>query len=185
MRMQVGTTDRSRSRRGSRRPIASWEVFYLERLGDLLRTRRRSAGLTQLELAHRSQLLGLSNIERGVRRTRPSTIARIAKALVSAHPRLNDSEAVAAGLVEAAGPALAPESRYRDRLDRRRRRRARRGLYGPVEEDPHPGEEFRAYLRRLSVQGKLPRRGLCCPVCGFEVNPTVSIVKTGRCHCGR
>jgi hypothetical protein len=60
----------------------------------------------------------IQRIEAGARRTRRSTLDRIAEAL--GDPQL------AGVLAELAGPALAPESPYAERIARRRVRRHRR-----------------------------------------------------------
>jgi hypothetical protein len=95
-------------------------------------------------------------IELGTRRTRRSTLRRIAEALVQATPGGSCAATIADALMQAAGTALAPESGFRDRVDRRRKRRASRGRYGPRVKQPFPGEEYHAYLRRVRVQGMVP-----------------------------
>ncbi len=159
---------RERLRREARRPIESSEVPHLERLGGLLKGLRKAAGMTQRDLARNAELSSwmLGQIERGTRRTRRSTLGRIARAIVGAHPNASTEGELTEQLVEAAGEALAPESSYRDRVDRRRKKRARGGRYGPREEAPLPGEELRAYLDRLRRRQMLPKRGLRCPTCG-------------------
>jgi hypothetical protein len=57
----------------------------------------------------------MSRIERGLRRTRASTLDRIACAL--------GEPALGGELARLAGPALAPESEYAERITRRRVRR--------------------------------------------------------------
>jgi hypothetical protein len=114
----------------------------------------------------------VSQIELGTRRTRRSTLKRIGRAIVSAHPNASTEDELTEELAEAAGAALAPESGYRDRVDRRRKRRTKRGRYGPREEAPLPGEELRAYLDRLRRWQMLPKRGICCPTCGQELRAT-------------
>jgi transcriptional regulator with XRE-family HTH domain len=68
-------------------------------------------------LAEASELStsGIARIETGTRRTRPSTLDRIAVAL-------GDPE-LAKELAQLAGPARAPESPYAERIARRRARR--------------------------------------------------------------
>jgi transcriptional regulator with XRE-family HTH domain len=170
----MSSARRERVRRSSRRPIEVWEVPHLERLGQLLRQQRKAASLTQRELGNAAELsLGtISQIELGDRRTRHSTLRRIAAALVAAQPSLTDSNALAASLAEAAGPALAPESIYRDRVDRRRRRRVCKGRYGPRQAGPYPGETIRAYLARLDRHGMIPRRDLTYPSCSAMLDPS-------------
>jgi transcriptional regulator with XRE-family HTH domain len=131
------------------------EVPYLEAMGTRLRELRQAAGLSQRELADLAQLRqpALSRVERGLRRTRRSTLLRLAGALA---PRLPGASvpAPAAGLVlyrsdadraahEAhlarapvvdlareleglGGPAVAGESAYLARVEARRTRRVRR-----------------------------------------------------------
>jgi transcriptional regulator with XRE-family HTH domain len=162
---------RDQLRREARRPIESWEVPQLERLGCLLRVLRKAAGMTQRDLARSAELSSwmVSQIELGTRRTRRSTLRRIARAIVGADPNASTEDELTEQLVEAAGEALAPESGYRARVDRRRKKRAKRGRYGPRELAPLPGEELRAYLDRLRRRQMLPKRGVCCPTCGQEL----------------
>lgn len=115
---------RARERARSRRPVESVEVPYLEALGRRIRDARTAAGMTQAAAGLAAELSRnhLSSLERGVRRTRASTLERLASALTE------DGEAAAElhrELVVLAGPALAPESAYADRVARRRRRRYR------------------------------------------------------------
>ena len=162
---------REQLRREARRPIDSWEVPHLERLGSLLKGLRKAAGMTQRDLARSAELSSwmVRQVELGTRRTRQSTLRRIARAIVSAHPNAPTEEKLTQQLVEAGGAALACESGYRARVDRRRKRRAKRGRYGPREVAPLPGEEMRAYLDRLRRSQMLPKRGLRCPTCGLEL----------------
>ena len=72
-------------RAGSRRPITAAEVPYLERLGaELRRLRRVEAGLSRSQLAVCAKMSDrqIEGIEVGTRRTRRSTLERIAHALV-------------------------------------------------------------------------------------------------------
>jgi transcriptional regulator with XRE-family HTH domain len=119
---------REASRKACRRPIDEWEVAHLERLAAGLRTARNVAGLSQDALAWRANLnpSTIYRIEAGVRRTRLSTLRRIAEALVGAAPWMVDADRLAADLATLAGLGLAPESQYRERIERRRARRERR-----------------------------------------------------------
>jgi len=168
----ISRSTRERVRRESRRPIEEWEVPHLERLGRLLRHHRKASSLTQAQLGSAAELSlqMISLIELGNRRTRRSTLRRVARAMADAHPNGPIEDELTEELVEAAGEALAPESGYRARVDRRRDRRARRGRYGPRELAPHPGEELRAYLDRLRRLRMLPKRGLRCPTCGSALS---------------
>lgn len=109
-----------------RRPIEDAEVDYLLELGENVRFLREDAGLSRRELAWQAFVhpSTIERIEYGTRRTRRSTLERIAAALVEALG-LDDGEAVGLVeyLVELAGPALAPESDHADRIVRRRTKR--------------------------------------------------------------
>ena len=114
----------------SRAPIPDDHVQYLERLGTELEQMRCSLGLTAASVADAAFLSKshVRRLERACRRTRLSTLERIAAAFeLLADP--DDgvrSDEVLRRLVEAAGPSLAPESPWRERIERRGRRRARR-----------------------------------------------------------
>ncbi|MBW3646811.1 MAG: helix-turn-helix domain-containing protein [Actinobacteria bacterium] len=112
----------------SRRPILAREVPHLERLGRLLSTTRRALGLTQKEVALAAAMhwTHLQRIEAGTRRTRRSTLRRIAAVFVLEELRLGPVDDLLEDLVAAAGPALAEESVYAERVARRRRVREER-----------------------------------------------------------
>lgn len=112
----------------SRRPILQREVPHLERLGRLLSTTRRALGLTQQEVALAAALhwTSLQRIELGTRRTRRSTLRRIAAVFVLEAPRLGPVERLLEDFVQAAGPALAEESAFAERVGRRRQVREER-----------------------------------------------------------
>jgi len=113
----------------SRRPITADEVPGLEALGDELRRLRWDvARLHRPLLAIRAQISvrQIEQIERAIRRTRRSTLERIVVALVKVEPDLGKPAALVAQLTELAGIGLAPESEYRERVERRRRRRWRK-----------------------------------------------------------
>jgi hypothetical protein len=67
-------------------------------------------------------------IEEGVRRTRVSTLGRIAEGLCNAAPRLGDPSRVTADLATVGGLGLAPESEFDERVERRRARRNRKNF---------------------------------------------------------
>jgi transcriptional regulator with XRE-family HTH domain len=115
----------NRQRQACRRPIGDAEVPSLERLGAALRAYRQEAGLSAARLARAAEVhpSTVERIEAAMRRTRRSTLRRMAAALASAHPTL-DPGRVAADLIAAGGSAIAPESRYAERIARRRTRRA-------------------------------------------------------------
>lgn len=76
-------------------------------------------------LANRAGLSERSyrRIEHGDRRTRASTLRRIGDGLVAHTAALGTADEVTARLLQAAGPNLADESKYRSRVKERRRRR--------------------------------------------------------------
>ena len=84
--------------------------------------------MTQDEVAQRAQLSkrGYQFIEYGERRGRRSTLERIAEALASSGR--GDPADVLLKRFLAAAP-VAPESIYRERVERRRMRRLRKGRY--------------------------------------------------------
>lgn len=108
-----------------RRPLRVYERAHLERLGRLIANTRRAIGMTQASLALAAGLsrVQLARIETGTRRTRRSTLTRIAAALVVEVPKLGPVERLVEDFVEEAGPALAEESAYAERVSRRRSRR--------------------------------------------------------------
>lgn len=130
----------ARERSDSRVPIPDSEGFFLERLGRQLRSYREDAGLTRNELAASAQLspAAVGKIEWGVRRTRRSTLTRIAWAL---HGDVDPDalERFVDELCDLAGPALAAESEFKERVDKRRERRSRKA-------EREDDEVFRASL---------------------------------------
>lgn len=112
------------ARAAARRPIGPAEVPHLEALGRRLSELRRAAGLSRAALARAAELSSptVGRLEAGTRRTRASTLARLAGALAGP----DEAPALVAELAALAGPALAPESDFAERVDRRRARRARR-----------------------------------------------------------
>lgn len=161
------------SRRRLRKPIRTWEIQHLENLAAELRALRQAAGLNRPALAALSDVASetIKGIEFGKARTRWSTLDRISQALAHAQPQLGSSEAVLTQLVRAAGPALAPESKYSGRVESRRLRRARKGRYLPkrskgllvmVIERPEPGDTPKSFLARMEQRGE----GYVCLHCG-------------------
>lgn len=112
-------------RASSRAPLTDSEAFFAEVLGRQLRSYREDAGLTRRELAAAAMLSAgqLGRIEWGTRRTRRSTLTRIAWALHGSDADPSALEAFVDELVGIAGPALAAESEYAERVGRRRERR--------------------------------------------------------------
>lgn len=115
-----------------RRPIDRTEVSQLTRLGESLRVEREARGRTVLSLAGAAAVSDrhLRRLQRGERRTRRSTLMRLASAL---EPRPELAESLVGEWVALAGAALAPESEYAERVERRRTRRQRqRRAHPPV-----------------------------------------------------
>lgn len=108
-----------------RRPLLDHERPYLDRLAALLASTRRTAGLSQRRLA---AAVGVSRqtvyrLESGRRRTRRSTLGRVAAVLA---PRIgHDPKQLADLLARSAGPALAAENGY---PPRRRHQQTRQAL---------------------------------------------------------
>lgn len=103
-----------------RRPLEEGELADARALGLLLVDLRRERNLTQVDVAARAGLAvrSLRRLEQGERRTRLSTLQRLATALEPGDP-----VRLAAHLTMTAGVALAEESAYAERVERRRRRR--------------------------------------------------------------
>ena len=89
---------------------------------------RRVAGFTHVEIAARALISAsyYKKLEAGERRPRRSTLERIAEALASSGR--GDPADVLLKRFLAAAP-VAPESIYRERVERRRMRRLRKGRY--------------------------------------------------------
>jgi transcriptional regulator with XRE-family HTH domain len=109
----------------SRRPILVREQPHLKRLGTMLATTRRALGLTQQQVALDAGMhwTHLQRLELGTRRTRRSTLRRLAAVFVVHEPKLGPVDELADMLADAAGPSLAEESAYAERVARRRARR--------------------------------------------------------------
>lgn len=115
---------RRRQREAIRRPITEEEARALEAFGAALRISRKAAGLTQTGL---SRAAGYSDqlayrLEAAIRRPRLSTIERLVEVIVAYAPFLDGAQLVK-DLVRLAGCGLAPESQYRERVERRREAR--------------------------------------------------------------
>jgi hypothetical protein len=101
----------------------------MEALGnELRRLRREVAGLSRARLGVSAEMSSrqIEQIERAIRRTRRSTLERIVAALVKAKPDLGDPAALLERLLSLAGASLAPESQYRERVEKRRKARWKR-----------------------------------------------------------
>ena len=164
-----------RQHRRLRRPIELDEVPDLVRLADELRSLREAALLSRTELAALASVSAetIKGIELAKARTRRSTLDRLSHALVHAQPQLGAAEALLARLVAAAGPALAAESKYSDRVESRRLRRVRKGRYltrrlretllTVVIERPRSGETANRFLARME---RTEREGYVWLHCG-------------------
>lgn len=110
------------------RPIQPAETPHVAALGDLLRALRNGAGLSQRGLAERASVSRslIERIEGGSTRTRSSTLLRLARVVAAKAPKLGTAEDLHRQLVNAAGPALAPESPRMRQIERRRDRKQRR-----------------------------------------------------------
>ena len=129
-----------------RRRIRSAEILDLRALGRVVRglrfvDGRRVVRSTDLGFLAQVPITTLWRIETGIRRTRRSTLQRIAKAASRLNPSAGTQDEIFGQLIEAAGDALAPPSKYQYRVNRRRMRRYRRSNANP-------------YLRKLS--GRIP-----------------------------
>jgi transcriptional regulator with XRE-family HTH domain len=129
----------------TRRPIEEYEKPHLAELGTALRTLRQHAGLSQAVLADHTGMnpRSISRIESGERRTRRSTLTRLLTALLNEDETLGELDYLLDGLVRRAGPALAAESPYQERVEARRLRREER--------------KEREWLRRMAVEDEARR----------------------------
>ena len=134
-----------------RRPIEVSDLQNLRELGREVRALRFVSG----RLVVRSSELGLLaqvprrtlwRIETGIRRTRQSTLQRIAKAASRLNPSAGTQDEIFGQLIEAAGDALAPPSKYQYRVNRRRMRRFRKS-------------NANQYLRELSERDSSAMKG--------------------------
>jgi transcriptional regulator with XRE-family HTH domain len=152
------------ARTTTRRPIEPHETPHLERLGRTLRRLRLQAGLSQRAFGELAELscAHVSFLEGGIARTRRSTLGRIASALAGALPLLGDADALADALALEAGPALAAESIYCERVEKRRvsrwKRKRRRADAAEYQEHRLLVCELRSKLRALRLLGGY-RRG--------------------------
>ena len=103
-------------------PITERERPYLVALGTRLHAAREAAGVSRAELADRTGLNAKTiwRIEAGTRRTRKRTLRIIASEIT------DPGEDLAQQLINIGGPAIALESPFVERIERRRARRLRR-----------------------------------------------------------
>ena len=146
-----GSSWSSRERANCRRPIPGAEVPQLEALGARVRQLREAAGLSRRKLADQAAVdkSTIERIEKGIRRTRRSTLERIVAGLVAEV----EQPVVLEELVALAGPALAPESAYRDRVDRRRAGRQSKGERARLRAERARGQ--RKFQREMGEVGEL------------------------------
>jgi transcriptional regulator with XRE-family HTH domain len=175
---------------GTRRPITSAELPALAAMGARVRELRAAAGLSLRGLAEAAGLSrrGLSMLERGVRRTRRSTIDRLAGVLAEPLGRLPGE--VAAELAALAGDALAPESEHAERVARRaerRQARRRRHREATAAEQARVQAEVDRLDRRLERREAQQAAASRCELCHAS-GPDVRALKApdGRRHaaCG-
>ncbi len=144
------TTAGDRTRRQCRRPIAAYEVAYLQQLGFVLARLRQAAFLSQTELARGAQVSRqtVARVEAGTRRTRASTLRAMAEVLAATRwVDLGYPEELTAELVRLAGPALAPESLHAEGVKANRARRAARW-----ERRARVREAFREYAQQQRLR---------------------------------
>jgi transcriptional regulator with XRE-family HTH domain len=117
------------------RPIQPHERETLEELGALLAYARQEAGFTQSQLALAAgfTLRHLQYLEAGQRRTRHSTLRRMASVLATQF-EMPEHEVLDA-FVAAAGDSLAPESDYAAKVEARRQGRARKAVLAELRTD--------------------------------------------------
>jgi transcriptional regulator with XRE-family HTH domain len=115
-----------KDRAGSVNPLTDAEVPYAEALGKYLKALREETGLGTRVIAIRAGIVYETwhRIEEATRHTRHSTLERIANELGEALGR--DAKPIYDEMERLAGPCLAPESLYRERVENRRVTRLRR-----------------------------------------------------------
>lgn len=133
-----------------RRPLLRREQPHALRLGRQIAMLRRTANLSQRDLAIAADLsrVQVSRIETGSRRTRRSTLARIALALVAELPTAGPVETLAGDLATTAGPALAEESPHAERVAQRRALRSAATQRAEAARE-HRAQLYRAYQHEL------------------------------------
>lgn len=116
------------------RPFEPWELPLLERFSEELRRHRALAGISrrQLHLATGLAPFTIYRLEHARRRTRHSTVRRIALALAEARGAFCLADDIAEELINALGAAAAPESHRMAGIERRRNRRVKK-----LAEDPN------------------------------------------------
>lgn len=122
---------KARRRAAARRPITDEEVPHLVAWGAELRRLRRASPYTRAEVVAMASisLSYLDELEMGTRRPRRETVESLLVAILDDDDLEEPawSQHVAAH-VAMLGPALAPPSDYAEKVERTRRRRARKKL---------------------------------------------------------
>lgn len=110
------------------RPFAAWELPLLEEFSEALRRHRALAGvsLRQLHLATGLDRTTIIRLEHARRRTRHSTIRRIALALAEARGAFCLADEIADEMIQALGGAAAPESHRMASIERTRNHRVKK-----------------------------------------------------------
>lgn len=160
----AGMTWKDAERARCRRPIAPEEVAGLQALGDELRRLRWNvARLYRPRLAVRAEVSvrQLEQIEQAIRRTRRSTLARIAGALVGLRDDIGSPEELAERLAALAGPSLAPESKFPERVEKRRLARWRHHNQSSVARSV--GRRSNSPVRKASAEGTSDGVTICIP----------------------
>ena len=116
------------------RPFEAWEQPLLEGFSAALRRQRALAGISQRQLHLGTGLAkrSIQRLEHANRRTRHSTIRRIALALAEARGAFCLADEIAEELINALGAAAAPESHRMAGIERRRNHRMKK-----LAEDPN------------------------------------------------
>lgn len=170
----VDPDPRRKARGESRRPISEDEARALEAFGAALRMARKAAGLTQAELGLAAGY-GKSwvyRLEAAVRRPRLSGIEALVAVIVRRSPVLGNGEALTRDLIRLAGIALAPESEYRERVERRRAKRVedrrrdaertkaiRLRVFARMREEAHREHQEAAEAKRRRSEGGSGKSG--------------------------
>lgn len=115
------------------RPFEAWERPLLEAFSEALHRHRTLAGISQrqLHLATGLAEFTIHRLEHAARRTRHSTIRRIALALAEARGAFCLADEIAEEMIEALGAAAAPESHRMASIERTRNHRVKK-----LSEDP-------------------------------------------------
>lgn len=110
------------------RPHEPWELPLLEAFSEALRHHRALAGISQrqLHLATGLAKFTIHRLEHAQRRTRHSTVRRIALALAEARGAFCLADEIAEEMIQALGAAAAPESHRMASIERTRNHRVKK-----------------------------------------------------------